>query len=84
MSPAITQLKLGSGAFSVNAYLIRTELGFVLVDTGMRSQRALIDERLDAEGCEPGGLKLIVLTHGDLDHIGNAVYLRDRSMLPSR
>jgi glyoxylase-like metal-dependent hydrolase (beta-lactamase superfamily II) len=27
-------------------------------------------------GCTPGKLRLVVLTHGDVDHAGNAAYLR--------
>ena len=32
--------------------------------------------KLRIAGCTPGDLKLIVLTHGDYDHAGNAAYLR--------
>jgi hydroxyacylglutathione hydrolase len=31
---------------------------------------------LERAGCKPGSLKLIILTHGDFDHTGNAKYLR--------
>lgn len=61
---------------SVNCYLVRLDDGFVLIDTGRAVQRAVISERLAAEGCTPGTLKLILLTHGDFDHCGNAAYLR--------
>jgi hydroxyacylglutathione hydrolase len=74
--PTITPLTLGSGVFSVNCYLVGTDDGFVLVDTGMRNQRAKLEEALAAKGCAPGKLKLIVITHGDFDHIGSAAYLR--------
>lgn len=33
-------------------------------------------------GCGPGDLKLIVLTHGDVDHCGNAACLRGRFSAP--
>ncbi|MBL8161411.1 MAG: MBL fold metallo-hydrolase [Anaerolineae bacterium] len=61
---------------SVNCYLVRTDGGYVLVDTGRAVERAVISERLAAAGCVPGTLKLILLTHGDFDHCGNAAYLR--------
>jgi hydroxyacylglutathione hydrolase len=77
MSETVTRLALGSGAFSVNSYLIKTALGFVLVDTGTRKQRAKLEEKLRAAGCEPGTLKLIFITHGDFDHIGSAAHLRE-------
>ena len=82
MSQTVTRLALGRRAFSVNCYLIRTDLGFVLVDTGMRRQRAKLVERLRAQGCEPGSLELILITHGDFDHIGSAAHLRGEYRAP--
>lgn len=63
---------------SVNCYLIRSGSGYVLIDTGHSKQRAGLEEELAGAGCRPGDLKLIVLTHGDFDHTGNAAYLRGR------
>lgn len=61
---------------SVNCYLVETDTGFVLIDTGGSSRRAELEAKLAAAGCQPGDLSLIVLTHGDFDHTGNAAYLR--------
>jgi len=63
---------------SVNCYLIKTGVGFVLIDTGSSNQRAVLERELASMGCQPGNLKLIILTHGDFDHTGNAAYLRAR------
>lgn len=82
MSPRIERIALGKGSFAVNAYLISTDDGFVLVDTGMRRHRAQLMEALAAAGCEPGKLKLLLITHGDMDHIGNAVHVRDTFEVP--
>ena len=60
----------------VNAYLVKTDAGFVLIDTAMSSNRATIERELRAAGCGHGDLQLIVITHGDPDHGGNAAYLR--------
>jgi len=60
----------------VNAYLVKTDAGFVLIDTGMAGNRATIERELRTAGCGPGDLQLIVITHGDPDHSGNASYLR--------
>jgi hydroxyacylglutathione hydrolase len=65
-------LKLGY----VNCYLVKTGDGFVLVDTGGSNARRELEAALTEAGCQPGDLKLIVITHGDFDHIGNATYLR--------
>lgn len=61
---------------SVNCYLISTSAGFVLVDTGGSNGRRKLLRELESAGCKPGLLKLIVITHGDFDHTGNAAYLR--------
>jgi hydroxyacylglutathione hydrolase len=63
---------------SVNSYLVTVEEGFVLIDTGKPERRSALDMRLSAAGCEPGDLKLILLTHGDYDHAGNAAFLREK------
>src|SRR5512139_3425317 len=63
---------------SVNCYLITTGTGYLLIDTGSSNQRAELEQALESAGCSPGDLKLIVLTHGDFDHTGNAVHLREK------
>ena len=58
-------------------YLIQADVGYVLIDTGPPRQRAAVVAGLTAAGCTPGTLSLILLTHGDFDHAGNAAYLRE-------
>lgn len=60
----------------VNCYLIKSKKGYILVDTGGSNQRKTLQEILEREGCKPGNLDLIILTHGDFDHTGNAAYLK--------
>ncbi len=67
-------LKMGS----VNCYLIKTSGGFVLIDSGAKNERRELERRIIDAGCVTGTLKLIVLTHGDFDHTGNAAYLRGK------
>jgi hydroxyacylglutathione hydrolase len=61
---------------TVNCYLVRTDTGFVLIDTGSPNKRAELQAKLESAGCRPGNLELIIITHGDFDHTGNAAYLR--------
>jgi len=60
----------------VNCYLIQTAAGHVLIDTGGSNARKELHRKLEGAGCMPSSLKLVLLTHGDFDHIGNAAYLR--------
>lgn len=60
---------------NVNCYLLQTGSGFVLIDTGASNARAELEQELASAGCTPGSLTLIVLTHGDFDHTGNAACL---------
>ena len=59
----------------VNCYLIQTAAGHVLIDTGGSNARKELHGQLESAGCMPSSLKLVLLTHGDFDHIGNAAYL---------
>jgi glyoxylase-like metal-dependent hydrolase (beta-lactamase superfamily II) len=71
----IIELPMSFQMGSVNCYPIETETGFVLIDTGPSNRRALLETFLARAGCRPGNLQLVVLTHGDFDHTGNAAYL---------
>ena len=66
----------------VNCYLIKTDTGHILIDTGSSNQRSALEQELRYAGCQPGDLKLIILTHGDFDHTGNAAYLRRKFGAP--
>jgi len=72
MPQAIIVIDLGG----VNCYLIKTTTGFILIDTGFASKRADLEKALEAAGCKPGNLSLVILTHGDADHADNAAYLQ--------
>lgn len=82
----IIQIDLGG----VNSYLVKTEQGFILVDTGgplvmdkqFTNRCELLQKKLDIEGCTNNNLQLIVLTHGDSDHTYNALYFKTHYNVP--
>lgn len=62
----------------VNCFLIKSDAGFALVDAGYPGDCFKLEKELENEGCLPGNLKLIVITHGDGDHTGGASYIRGK------
>ena len=74
MNTPVKTINLGG----VNCYLLSAGEGYILIDTGFANKRSQLDRELDAAGCRPGNLKLIILTHGDIDHAANAAYLRGK------
>ncbi len=60
----------------VNCYLLTTNKGSVLIDTGYSKNRVDVEKELKSAGCTSERFRLILLTHGDFDHSGNAAYLR--------
>ena len=68
----ITRIESGR----VNCYLVKVKDGFVLIDTGYAKDRDIIDAALAKAGCD--SLNLILLTHGDFDHVGNCAYFRKK------
>jgi len=49
-----------------------------LIDTGIAMGRAKLEKALEQEGIKPEDIKLVIITHGDMDHIGNCAYLQQK------
>lgn len=62
----------------VNAFLVKAKDGFVLIDTGIPHDWERLEAELIATGCLPSKLKLVIITHGDRDHIGNCAKLQEK------
>ena len=61
----------------VNAFLVKVEKGFVLIDTGLAMHWEKLESELISAGCLPDKLKLVLITHGDFDHTGNCSKLQE-------
>ncbi len=61
---------------TVNCYLVKNGNDGILIDAGCANGRADLERELERAGCKASNLRLIAITHGDFDHIGNAAYLR--------
>ncbi|WAT09641.1 MBL fold metallo-hydrolase [Rouxiella badensis] len=66
----------------VNAHLIRSEAGCILIDTGIPGSELKIGKVLAQYGLTFRDIKLIVVTHAHTDHAGSAVRLRELSGAP--
>ena len=64
------------GVRGANAYLVISEGGMSVIDTGMPGNAKRIAAYVRGLGSGPSDIKLIVLTHADLDHIGSAAELK--------
>jgi hydroxyacylglutathione hydrolase len=59
-----------------NCYLIHAGSAFYLVDTGYGLSRGVLKQALHSAGVTAPNLKLVILTHADMDHSGSVNYLR--------
>jgi len=75
MSTEIKTIVTKRFGIKANCYLIK---GYILIDTGWSNKCTDLEKELESAGCNPGKLKLIILTHGDFDHTGNCAYLRKK------
>lgn len=62
----------------VNAYLLQAGDGYILVDTGISDVWTKLESELLSRGALPERLKLVILTHGDMDHSGNCKKLQQK------
>lgn len=69
----IIRIQCGNG----NCFIVKEEKGAILVDTS----RTKFREHL-LEQCKKENVKLIILTHGHVDHIQNAAYLAKELNIP--
>ena len=59
----------------VNAYLVETAQGLVLVDTGLAGNARRIRRAIGASGRRADAITAILITHAHLDHAGSAAVL---------
>lgn len=66
----------------VNAHLIRSNFGCILVDAGIPNSERKIERVLARHGLSFNDIKLIVVTHAHTDHAGSAARMRQLSGAP--
>ena len=74
----ITTIKTGNA----NAYLIGTEKGFILIDTGTPNSFSRFQEAFTAQDISFSDLIVVVLTHTHYDHAGCAAEIQTRTSAP--
>lgn len=79
LSPSLR--RLGSSSL-VNSYLIEDGGALTVVDAGLRGHWKDLLRELDAMGRSPADIKALLLTHGDVDHVGFAERLRREHGVP--
>ncbi len=66
----------------VNAFIAHTPDGAVLIDTGLPGSEDKVAAALKRVGLSFPDISLIVVTHGHIDHAGNAARLRELTGAP--
>ena len=59
-----------------NTHIVENSRGVIVVDAGMPRQVRRIANKIRALGHSPKDVRLILLTHGHIDHAGSAVALK--------
>lgn len=62
----------------VNVYLVKTDNGYFMIDTGLEMSRKKLEKAFKSEEINPAEITLVIITHGDIDHIGNCAYLKKK------
>ncbi|MDB1124077.1 MBL fold metallo-hydrolase [Vibrio sp. kj40-1] len=67
------------GVCWVSTWLINTNDGAVLIDTGTGGFADQVVENIEAVGVDPADIKLVLMTHGHFDHTGGASKIKSLS-----
>ncbi|MCX5998104.1 MAG: MBL fold metallo-hydrolase [Chloroflexi bacterium] len=78
-APSVIEIPFATG----NVYLINGRDKAVLVDTLFPGYGSAILKRLRQKRIDVSRISLILLTHGHVDHFGNALYLRRQTRAPT-
>jgi glyoxylase-like metal-dependent hydrolase (beta-lactamase superfamily II) len=73
--------RLGSSSL-VNSYLIEDAGAITVIDAGLRGHWKDLLRELEAMGRSPMDIRALLLTHGDVDHLGFAERLRHEHGMP--
>jgi glyoxylase-like metal-dependent hydrolase (beta-lactamase superfamily II) len=73
--------RLGSSSL-VNSYLIEHAGAIAVIDAGLRGHWKDLLRELEAMGRSPMDIRALLLTHGDVDHLGFAERLRQEHGVP--
>ena len=64
--------------YDAGDYLIKTDTGCYLIDSGVAGSERMIEKTVIESGYHPSDIKAIFLTHAHPDHIGTASYFREK------
>lgn len=59
-----------------NCYLLQGDAGAVLIDPGPPGHAQTVTARMETVGIRPGDIRLILISHGHLDHYGAAASIK--------
>ena len=73
--------RLGESSL-VNSYLIEGDGGLTVIDAGIKGHSKDLLAELETMGRGPTDIRAVLLTHGDVDHVGFAERLRQEHGVP--
>ncbi|MFO7965671.1 MAG: MBL fold metallo-hydrolase [Desulfobacterales bacterium] len=66
----------------VTCYLLESDSSFILVDAGYPKKEDRLWKFLDSRQIDPRHIKLIIITHGHVDHVGSLKPIKEKTGAP--
>ena len=67
------------GTYDLASYLISTDEGNILINTGLASSASLIKDNIEKLGFKFSDIKILLLTHAHFDHVGAMMEIKKQT-----
>jgi hypothetical protein len=72
------------GGYDLSSFLITSDAGHILINTGLEGSAAMIESNLKSLGLRMADIKILLTTQAHFDHTADLALIKEQTCSPSR